>query len=87
MILAGVAYEAAEHLEFAVALGVEAARKTEFHEDGEPVTEDETEGVLRLSWLYAFPLGSRTYLSPEFNADITASRVTYVYGLAFTVGF
>ncbi len=87
VVLAGVAYEAAERLELGAGVGVEAARRTELHEGGEPETEDETEAVLRLTTLYAFPLGSRTYLSPEFNADITTSRVTYVYGLAFTVGF
>ncbi len=45
----------------------------------------------RLKWrppmfAYLFPLGERRYLGPEFNADITTSRVTYVCGLVLSVG-
>jgi hypothetical protein len=64
---------------------VEQARKDEI-EEGELKTVDETEALLRLTVAYAFPIGRRTALSPEFNSDFTASGVTYVYSLVFSVG-
>jgi hypothetical protein len=85
IVLPGVGFEAAENLEFGVGVGVEQARKDEI-EEGELKTVDETEALLRLTVAYAFPIGKRTALSPEFNSDFTASGVTYVYSLVFSVG-
>jgi hypothetical protein len=85
VILPGVAFEPVESVEFAVAFGVERASKDET-ENGETHTVEENEALLRLTFAYAFPLRSNGYLSPEFNADITQSSVTYVYGLVLSVG-
>jgi hypothetical protein len=85
VILPGVAFEPVERVELAVGFGVERARKEE-SEHGETHTVEENEALLRLTFAYAFHIGSRMALSPEFNADITSSNVTYVYGLAFSVG-
>lgn len=85
VILPGVAFEPVERVEFALGIGVERARKDE-SEHGETHTVEEDEALLRLTFAYLFPIGSRTFLSPEFNADITAANVTYVYGLVLSVG-
>ena len=85
IFLPGASFEAAENLEFAVGVGVEQARVDEI-EEGELQTVDETEALLRLTAAYVFPLGTRTALPPEFNADLTAGGVTYVYSLVFSVG-
>jgi len=85
IILPGVAFEPIERVEFALGLGVERASKDET-EDGETHTVEESEALLRLTFAYAFPLRSNVFLSPEFNADITKSQVTYVYGLVLSVG-
>ncbi len=85
IILPGVAFEPVERVEFAVGLGVEQVSRDEI-EHGEEHTVDETEALFRLTFAYAFPLRSNVYLSPEFNADITSSEVTYVYGLVLSVG-
>jgi hypothetical protein len=85
VILPGVLFEPVERVEFTVGFGVERASKEE-SEHGETHTVDENEALLRLTFAYGFHIGSRTALSPEFNADITASNVTYVYGLVFSVG-
>jgi hypothetical protein len=85
VILPGVAFEPVERVELAVGFGVERARKEE-SENGETHTVEENEALLRLTFVYGFHIGSRTALSPEFNADITSSNVTYVYGLALSVG-
>ena len=85
VLLPGVVFEPVERVEFALSLGVERAEKEEV-EHGETHTVTEDEALLRLTFAYAFHLGSRTALLPEFNTDITASGVTYVYGLGFSVG-
>lgn len=85
IILPGVLFEPVERVEFAVGFGVERAKKEET-EHGETHTVEENEALLRLTFAYGFHIGSRMALSPEFNADITSSNVTYVYGLAFSVG-
>ena len=85
VILPGVAFEPVERVEFAVGFGVERASKEE-SEHGETHTVEENEALLRLTFGYAFHIGSRMGLSPEFNADITRSNVTYVYGLVLSVG-
>jgi len=85
VLLPGVLFEPVERVEFSLSLGVERAEKEEVgHGETHTITEDEA--LLRLTFAYAFHLGSRTALVPEFNTDITASGVTYVYGLAFSVG-
>jgi len=85
VLLPGVLFEPVERVEFGLSLGVERAEKEEV-EHGEVHTVTENEALVRLTFAYAFHLGSRTALVPEFNTDITASGVTYVYGLAFSVG-
>ena len=85
IILPGVLFEPVERVELAVGFGVERASKEE-SEHGETHTVEENEALLRLTFAYAFHVGSRMALSPEFNADITSSNVTYVYGLALSVG-
>jgi len=85
IILPAVLFEPVERVEFAVGFGVERASKEET-EHGETHTVEEDEALLRLTFAYGFHIGSRMALSPEFNADITNSNVTYVYGLAFSVG-
>lgn len=83
--LFGFAFEPVEHLEFAVAAGVERSEK-ESSEHGELQEEQESEGILRLTVARGFPLREGVVLAPEFNTDISASRVTLVYGLLFSVG-
>ena len=85
VLLPGVVFEPVERVEFGLSLGVERAEKEEV-DHGETHTVTENEALVRLTFAYAFHLGSRTSLLPEFNTDITASGVTYVYGLAFSVG-
>ena len=85
IILPAVLFEPVERVEFAVGFGVERASKEET-EHGETHTVEENEALVRLTFAYGFHIGSRMALSPEFNADITSSNVTYVYGLAFSVG-
>ncbi len=85
VVLPGVAFEPVDRVELAVGFGVERARKEE-SEHGETHTVEENEALLRLTFAYGFHIGSRMALSPEFNADITSSNVTYVYGLALSVG-
>ena len=85
IILPGVLFEPVERVELAVGFGVERARKEE-SEHGETHTVEENEALLRLTFAYGLHIGSRMALSPEFNADITSSNVTYVYGLALSVG-
>ena len=85
IILPGVLFEHVDRVELAVGFGVERASKDE-SEHGETHTVEENEALLRLTFAYGFHIGSRMALSPEFNADITSSNVTYVYGLAFSVG-
>ena len=85
VILPGVVFEPVERVEFGLSLGVERAEKQEA-EHGETHTVTEDEALVRMTFAYAFHLGARTALVPEFNTDITASGVTYVYGLAFSVG-
>jgi hypothetical protein len=81
----GVTYEPVERVELAFAFGVERADLDEI-EHGEEHTVSETEGLVRLTFAYLFPLSERWHLGPEFNADITSSRVTYVYGFVLAVG-
>jgi len=83
--LVGVAFEAVDRLEFAVAFGAEQA-SADLVEEEEIHTERDWEGLLRLGVAYGFPLRPGVYLAPEFNTDITSSRVTLVYGLVFSVG-
>jgi len=83
--LVGVAFEAVDKLEFAVAFGAEQA-SADLVEEEEIHTERDWEGLLRLGVAYGFPLRPGVYLAPEFNTDITSSRVTLVYGLVFSVG-
>jgi hypothetical protein len=83
--LVGVGYEPVERLEFAVYAGVERVSEDEVG-DGEETTVVEVEGIVRLTFGYAFPLSRRWTLVPEFNADISSSRVTYVYGVALSLG-
>lgn len=83
--LVGVTYEPVEQFELAVAFGIERA-DIEETDHGETHTVSETEGLVRLTFAYLVPLGGRWHLGPEFNADITNSRVTYVYGLALSLG-
>ncbi len=85
VILPGAVFEPVERVEFSLGIGVERASKDE-SEHGETPTVEEDEALLRLTFVYLFPIGSRTFLSPEFNADITAANVTYVYGLVMSVG-
>ena len=85
VILPGVLFEPVDRVELAVGFGVERASKEE-SEHGETHTVEENEALLRLTFVYGFHIGSRMALSPEFNADITSSNVTYVYGLALSVG-
>ncbi len=85
IILPAVLFEPVERVELAVGFGVERASKDEF-EHGETHTVEENEALLRLTFVYGFHIGSGMALSPEFNADITSSNVTYVYGLALSVG-
>ncbi len=85
IILPGVLFEPVDRVELAVGFGVERASKEE-SEHGETHTVEENEALLRLTFAYGFHIGTRMALSPEFNADITSSNVTYVYGLAFSVG-
>ena len=80
-----VAYEPVERVEFAVGFGIERADIDEV-DHGEEHTVSETEALVRLTFVYLIPLGGRWHLGPEFNADITSSRVTYVYGLALSLG-
>ena len=83
--LVGVTYEPVEQFELAVAFGIERA-DIEETDHGETHTVSETEGLVRLTFAYLFPLSPRWSLGPEFNADITSSRVTYVYALVLAVG-
>ncbi len=83
--LAGVAFEPVERLEFAAAYGVEFVAKDEA-EEGTILTETDAEGLLRLGVAYGFHLRDGVSLAPEFNTDISSSRVTLVYGLVFSVG-
>jgi len=85
IILPAVLFEPVDRVELAVGFGVERASKDE-SEHGETHTVEENEALLRLTFAYGFHIGSRMALSPEFNADITSSNVTYVYGLALSVG-
>ena len=85
LIMVGVAYEAAERLELAAAIGGERVEKDEV-EHGEVHQVEETEVLLRLGIAYIFPLSHRVTLLPEFNTDIGGSRVTLVYGLVLSVG-
>ena len=85
IILPAVLFEPVERVELAVGFGVERASREET-EHGETHTVEENEALLRLTFAYGFHIGSRMALSPEFNADITSSNVTYVYGLALSVG-
>lgn len=85
VFLAAVAFEPVERVEFAVGVGTERVNKDEI-EDGEEHTVEETEALLRLTFAYSFPLRPGLSISPEFNADIGGSRVTYVYGLVLSVG-
>ena len=80
-----VAYEPVERVEFAVGFGIERADIDEV-DHGEEHTVSETEALVRLTFAYLVPLSGRWHLGPEFNADITSSRVTYVYGLALSLG-
>ena len=81
----GVTYEPVEQVELGLGFGVERADLDEI-DHGEEHTVSETEGLVRLTFAYLFPLSERWHLGPEFNADITSSRVTYVYGLVLSVG-
>jgi hypothetical protein len=83
--LLGFVYEPVERVEFGAALGVERADVDEV-DHGEEHTVSETEALVRLTFAYLIPLSERWHLGPEFNADITASRVTYVYGLFLSLG-
>ena len=85
ILIPGVVFEPAERLEFGLGVGVERANKDEI-EHGEEHTVDETEALVRLTVAYVFPLGGRWGLSPEFNADLGGSRVTYVYALVLSAG-
>lgn len=85
VILPGVAFEPVERVEFALGFGLEQVSRDET-DHGETHTVEESEALLRLTFGYAFPLRSNVFLSPEFNADITKSQVTYVYGLVLSVG-
>ena len=80
-----VAYEPVERVEFAVGVGIERADIDEV-EHGEEHTVSESEALVRLTFAYLVPVSGRWHLGPEFNADITSSRVTYVYGLALSLG-
>ncbi len=80
-----VGFEPVERLEFVAGFGAEQASADEVEEE-EIRTEREWEGLLRLGVSYAFPLRDGVSLSPEFNTDISSSRVTMVYGLVFSVG-
>ena len=83
--LLAVAFEPVERVELAVGFGAEQA-SVDDAEESEIHTEREWEGLLRLTAAYVFPLRPGVSLSPEFNTDISASRVTLVYGLLFSVG-
>lgn len=85
LLLAALAFEAAEHLELVVGIGTEEANRREV-EEGEAQQVTEIEAVVRLGMAYGFRLNDRMALLPEFNADIGGSRVTYVYGLALSLG-
>jgi len=85
LLLVGVAYEAAERVELAAAIGGERVEKDEV-EHGEVHQVEETEALLRLGIAYLFPLSHRVALSLEFNTDIGGSRVTLIYGLLLSVG-
>ena len=82
VLLASVAFEAAERLEFLLGIGPELANRSE----GEMQSVDEVEALLRLGVAYAFRVNQRMVLSPEFNADFGSSQVTFVYGLVLTLG-
>jgi hypothetical protein len=83
--LLGFVYEPVERVEVGAAFGVERADIDEV-DHGEEHTVSETEALVRLTFAYLIPLSGRWHLGPEFNADITASRVTYVYGLFLSLG-
>ena len=85
LLLVGVAYEAAERVELAAAIGGERVEKDEV-EHGEVHQVKETEALLRLGIAYLFPLSHRVALSLEFNTDIGGPRVTLIYGLLLSVG-
>ena len=85
VVLVGGTFEPIERLEIAVAVGSEQSEK-EVVEHGTTERERESEALLRLGVAYGFPIREGVYLAPEFNTDITESRVTLVYGLAFSVG-
>lgn len=85
VVLAAVAFEPVERVEFAVGVGTERVSKDEI-EDGVEHTVEESEALLRLTFAYGFRLRPGLSISPEFNADIGGSRVTYVYGLVLSVG-
>lgn len=83
--LLGATYEPVERVELGVAFGIERADLDEI-DHGEEHTVTESEALARLTFAYLLPLSGRWHLGPEFNADITASRVTYVYGLVLSLG-
>jgi hypothetical protein len=83
--LAGIAFEPVARLELGAAAGVERAEKEVSHH-GEFEEEQESEAVFRLGVAYGFHLRDGVSLAPEFNVDMSSSRVTLVYGLVFSVG-
>lgn len=83
--LLGVAFEPVDRLELGVGFGAEQVSVDVVEEEG-ILAEREWEGLLRLGAAYAFPLREGVSLYPEFNTDISSTRVTLVYGLVFSVG-
>ncbi len=83
--LLGVAFEPVDTLEFGVGFGPEQV-SVDVIEEEDILAEREWEGLLRLGVAYVFRLREGVSLSPEFNTDISSTRVTLVYGLVFSVG-
>jgi hypothetical protein len=81
----GVAFEPVDRLELGAGFGVEQV-SVDVVEEEDILAEREWEGLLRLGVAYAFPLREGVSLAPEFNTDISSTRVTLVYGLVFSVG-
>jgi hypothetical protein len=83
--LLGVTFEPVDRLEFGVGFGAEQV-SVDVIEEEDILAEREWEGLLRLGVAYVFRLREGVSLSPEFNTDISSTRVTLVYGLVFSVG-
>ena len=83
--LLGVAFEPVDRLELGAGFGLEQV-SVDVVEEEDILAEREWEGLLRLGVAYAFPLREGVSLAPEFNTDISSTRVTLVYGLVFSVG-